>query len=207
MGTKQETTSRVQQKNPMQREIEQMYMGASQSALDQMNLGGLASGQMPELTPEIMALINQSVGGQADISRRQINADYEDAERDMRTNLLKRGQGDTSYEGISQAVLGRDRARQLANIESQRSGSASQAMLALPFQTAQQQLSANQLLLQQLGAANPVLNAYQQTRMANSTGTTNTSGAGNTIGQFSSIGMGLASGGAFGAGGAFGKAQ
>jgi len=200
MGTKQENITRVQSKNPVQREIEQMLIGSANQASGQINLGGMASGDIFQITPQMEALVNASVGGQADISRRQADQDYEEQERLLRANLAKRGQTDSSFEGISQATLGQQHYQNLANIESQRSSAGSQALLNLPFQIGQQQLGANQLLLQQLGAANPVLDAYNQTRMANSTNTQSQSGMGNTFGQFAQLGSG-----AFGQGGIFGS--
>ena len=179
MGSKTEVKNQTAPRTKEQKEWDQYMLSLARKAGDALDIESMAGDDPLEITDAMKSLVNRAVGGQADIQRRQVDADYEDQERQLRALLAKRGQTDSSNEVVEQAVLGRDRVRSLANIESQRSSTVSNALLNLPFQNAALTHNRNSDLLSILtGTAHPVMNAGLQTRLANSTQTQETSGLG-----------------------------
>jgi hypothetical protein len=157
MGSKkEEQKQRTFQKKPEERAFEQWVRDQAMKYGDQLTLGDLAStGGDFRITEDMEALVNQAVGGQADVAKRNLLASQADQERLLRANLAKRGQTDSSYEGISQATLGQETLRQLANIESQRMSGGAEALINLSNQGVQSRLSANQQLLAALTGMAP----------------------------------------------------
>jgi hypothetical protein len=144
------------------------------------DLSALASGKGLSLSEEDLALINQAVGGQADISRNALRTQFAEQNAQMRDELGATGQRDSSMELMKRLMVGGRQANALKDVELTRMSSAASYGMALPFQRAESQRAANAQLLAQLGVANPVLQGYLQERMAQGTSTTSGTSTGSS---------------------------
>jgi len=162
----------------------------AQQAFSQMgDLSGIAGGQAGQLSPEMLAAIQQSQVG----ARAGIEQNFQQGMADQQVAASTRGIGGSSAEAIGAALLGQGRSNQLAGLDAQ----AAQAQLSLPQQLQQLQLQANAQLAQFGGGLlGQNVGIYSQERLGSGTtsGTTQTSGMtmGEALGGLSSLGQSAA---------------
>ena len=166
---------------PEQQEAQRQLSLQAQQAFGQMgDLSGLAAGDIGQLSPEILAAIEQSQAG----ARQGIQTNFENEMRNQQLSASARGIAGSTQEAIGANILGQGRTQQLANLDAQ----AAQAQLQLPFQLAQQQLSANQFL-GNLGAGllGQNVGIYSQERLGQGTSTGTQTQTGFTLGELTPL--------------------
>lgn len=160
-----------------------LIMKMQQRASGQMgDIGALARGETGQLgpSPADKALVEQSIGASSDIARRQLEQFLSELMPQISQGMASRGIGGSSMEMAQRAIGGREATRQFGDILSRAQGQGAEALMQLPFQRAQTQLGANQLLFQQLmGAVMPVTS----TRLQQLKKKPKPKGAGDIIGQ------------------------
>lgn len=154
-------------------EIEQMLRAFVQQAQGQMgDLSDLASGNL-QASGQDRAFLQESIGAGRDIAERQARRSYEDASRMTEEDLLGRGMDQSTIDAVVQALQGRQYQDTMANIGSQSQEQMATGMMQMPFQRAQTQLNANQLLLQRLmGGAQTIMGHNLNERLGQRTVTT-----------------------------------
>ncbi len=162
---------------PEQEQAQRQLMEQAQQAFGQMgDLSGLAAGDLSQLSPAMLAAIQQSQAG----ARQGIQTNYENEMRNQQMAASGRGIAGSSMEAVGSALLGQGRTQQLANLDAQ----AAQAQMTMPFQMAQQQMGANQLL-GQLGAGMMGQNVgiYSQERLGQGTASGSQTTTGFNLGE------------------------
>ncbi len=156
------------------------------SQLAQGNIGPNAQDQ---------ALVQQSIGASGDIVRRQMQQFLSEAMPQVASDAAARGLSGSSMEAANRAITMRGVSNQFADLMSQQQQQGAQALMQLPFQRAQTQMGANQLLFQQLmGAVTPVTNTRMQQLQKRVK-----PNYGQAIGQAVGMGVGALAGGPAGA--------
>ncbi len=202
MGKKtqtQEQTRSIGELTPEQQQMQQMMMQFAQSQMGQMgDMSQLAQGNLGQLTPEMERAITEAQAG----ARHGLEQRYQEGVRGSDQTASVRGIDGGSMEAVNLAMLGQQREAGLANLDSQ----AAQQRMALPFQLAQMQMGANQLLGSQfMGGGGANLNALLQQQLAQGTNSNTQTSSGGMFDQMLGLGSAFAGGGAFGAGGMFGR--
>jgi len=149
------------------------------------DISNLAAGDMMNLDEGTTQQINALFNSQADASRRQASTDYKDTIYNTQDYFAKRGVADSSMERMGQGQAAQGYRNTLADIEGQRTQGIAGANLSLPFQIAQQQIGANQMLGSQIpGFTNVLMNNFLQRSLGNRTteGTSSGTGAQETEG-------------------------
>ena len=171
MGSQTSTQqSSIPGRTGAENEIEQMLRAFIEQAQGQMgDLSDLASGNL-QASGQDRAFLQESIGAGRDIAERQARRSYEDASRMTEEDLLGRGMDQSTIDAVTQALQGRQYQDTMDNIGSQAQGQMATGMMQLPFQRAQTQLNANQLLLQRLmGGAQTIMGHNLQERMGQQT--------------------------------------
>ena len=120
-------------------------------------LFGLARGELGAPTEQQQQLVQQSIGAAGDIARRELEASLPGLFAQASGGAAARGISGSSQEAFSRAHIGGQAVRSLENLFSREQAAGGQALLQLPFQQAQTQLNAQQLLFNQLvGATLPL---------------------------------------------------
>ncbi len=141
------------------------------------DLSKLASGDYSALGPTgaDQELVSKSIGAARDMAAR--NAEFTTAEQQAQLGetLASKGIQGSSIESVQRALLQRDAQRQIGNNVDQATIEGGQALLNLPGQRAQIQLTANQELMNRLSGAGGVsLQSMLQARLAQGKQTTKT---------------------------------
>lgn len=189
-GTSQSSTT-VGQAGEIETGIQELLAGLAGNVGGQIgDLSNLTSGNVMELSPEVQGNIQNLYNTQAQASRRQLGADYQQQVFDTQDYLAKRGFQDSSEESTQFGALGAQHQRNLADVEGQRIGGISQANLSLPFQIGQQQIGAQNSLFGGLqGLTGSLLNNFLQRSLGersttgSSTGTGSQQTSGFTLGE------------------------
>lgn len=182
MGTKKTETKQSTSTGPrgqQEEQLLQLMQMLSSRAGNQIQLGEMAAGSAPIASQELRDLVAGIVNPQADIERAGVEQAYARSSDALGGQLESSGLGDSTIEAVRQAVLGGQKAGALENVESRRSGKASEMTLNSAFQNRQSQLGANQLLVQMLMGLTGTSNMNMlNTRLSNtkSTGTQEQSG-------------------------------
>lgn len=162
------------------------------------DLSQLAAGNLGSLSPEIERLIQESTQAE----RLAIQQNFENEIRTQGELASQKGRAGSSADSIMAALIGQGRTNQLAGLESRSSAQ----RINLPFQLAQSQLGANQLIGGLVsGSTNPLLAALSQERLGQGTSAGTQTQTGGAFETALGFGSSFASGGAFGAGGTFGR--
>jgi hypothetical protein len=137
----EKTTSTIGKQTPEQKRILDA-MGQRMDAVQGQfgDLTDLAAGNMQQLSPEV----EQAIKDAQQFARLNIDENFEQGMRDQQLSASQRGISGSTAEQIGSTLLGRERSNQLSQLDS----SAANMRLQLPFQLAQQQMGANQLLSQ-----------------------------------------------------------
>jgi hypothetical protein len=180
MGKKKTETTQTQsigQLTPEQQALQKQILAQLGGLQGQMgNLSALAGGNLQGLNPEIARLIEASQAG----ARRQAEQQYNEAIRSGRIAASASGIDGSSAEAIAQAMAGQTRDQTMADLNSQ----AAQMQVQLPFQLANTQLQANQLLQGAYGQGSQgLLNALVQQRLGQGTTTGTQTQSGGVFGQ------------------------
>lgn len=179
MGTKKtETQTTIPPRGAPENSLLQLLQGLAQGSAGQLgDLSALAQGQIGLPTGQDLELIAQSIGRARQMAENQLQTAGNIQAAQAREDITARtGQG-SSGEVLSSLLntLGTQQGINQAILSAQQQGG--QALLGLPFQRAQTQLSANQQLLQRiLGATGPALQFPLQERLAQTTTTQEQSG-------------------------------
>ena len=162
MGSQTATsTVTVPERTATEDELEQIIMQLIRETPGQLgDLSALARGDL-RASSEDRRLLDESIGAGRDIAERGARRAYEDSTRMVEEDLLGRGLDQSTISAITQALQGRAFQDTMANVGSQAQEQMATGMLQLPFQRAQTQMSANQILLQKL------LGGLDSTRTAN----------------------------------------
>lgn len=146
-----------------------------QRASEQMSdLSGIAAGDIRGISPEIQALIDQTVNAQAETSKTNLESDFAKQRVGLGNFLASKGQSDSSIELGQNVLLAGDQSRALRDIELNRMSKAAEYGISLPFQVINARLGAESALQGRLGGATSVLQSYLNERLGN-TSTTQTS--------------------------------
>lgn len=188
----------AERKAAMNQQIDQLLAALTQqgsAAGAQMgNLGGLAAGNIGPNAQD-QALVQQSIGASGDMARRQLEQFLAEAMPQVSSDAAARGLSGSSIEAANRAITMRGASQQFADLMSQQQQQGAQALMQLPFQRAQTQMGANQLLFQQLmGAVTPVTNTRMQQMQKRPK-----PNYGQAIGQVIGMGVGAMAGGPAGA--------
>ena len=175
-ATEQKTTipGAGSQEMAIRRLLEQFASGGVEQLGD---LGALAGGEVGSPTGADQELIAGSIGRARQLAEEQLRVTGATQGAQLREQLAGRGvQGSSS--DVAQNLLqslGTQGAINQSTLQAQQQGG--QALMNLPFQRGAMQLQANQALFQRIiGAANPVLSAGLQERIAQPTMTQTQSG-------------------------------
>jgi len=143
--------------------------GSSAEGIDFEALAAIASGDLSALSASAgdRALIESATGASSEIASRRIREELEGISRQIGDRASGRGIEGSSIEAALEAIAGKEAVGRIADVESERQGQTSQALLNLPFQRAGLQLGANQQLFNQLvSASSPVLEIGLRERLA-----------------------------------------
>lgn len=132
-----------------QRIMQLLSGGAGQAAGQMGDLSSMAAGDF-SLTPQDRALVSEAQAASGDVARSQMGANMDMVLRQLEDTNIGRQLTGGSLEAVSNALIGRDSQRQLNELDMQQQGQAAGQLLNMPFQRAQSQLGANQLLLNRL---------------------------------------------------------
>jgi len=139
------------------------------------DLGALARGQLGGPTGADRALVGETIGAARDMAQRELRTSGALQRAQLGEQLTARGMGGASSESVQRMLQSLGESNQIAQAISQAQSQGAQALMNLPFQRAQTQLSANQALFNRIsGAANPVLQGLLQERLAQGTTTSKT---------------------------------
>ena len=144
------TTNYAGPQSTQAREFLRQLQQAGAGATGQMgDLSNLAAGNL-ELSPQMMALIQQIQEQSMQAARGQQDINMQQTLRGLEDSNIARGIDESSLAAVNQALLGQ---QQMADLNALTAGGqvqASQMMLNAPFQAAQTQMGANQALLNRL---------------------------------------------------------
>jgi hypothetical protein len=193
-STTEETTGRAGAQSQQGGEAITQLLNMARSGGAQMgDLSGLASGNLT-LSPQDRALIQQAQQATGDVARNQMAQNMQQATRQVEDTAIGRSMQGGTIEAMLQAMLGQQGQASLDQLAMQQQGQAAEGMLNMPFQRAQVQLGANQLLLNRLvQGTTPVVNYDAAMRQLNQTSTTESNQG---FGQ-SMAGLGATLGGAW----------
>jgi len=110
------------------------------------DLGPLARGEVGGPTAQDQELVAGTIGAASDIARRELAASLPLLLDQSRGSSGARGVSMSSSAAASDAIVGAQATRSLENLLSQQQIQGGQALMQLPFQRANVQLNANQLL-------------------------------------------------------------
>jgi hypothetical protein len=194
---KTEQTTTIPAAGAAESNLLRLLQQLAQSGAGQLgDLSALAQGQFGMPTEQDIQLIAQSIGRARQLAESQLQASGDVLGARAREDLAARGVSGSSSEVVSNLLnqLGTQQSIAQSILGAQQAGG--EALMALPFQRAGVQLSANQQLFNQiLGAAQPAIMAPLQARLAQGTTTQTQSGFG--LGQLAGLtGLGQFAGGA-----------
>jgi hypothetical protein len=163
------------------------------------DLSGLASGQLPQLSPDMIALIESIGRGSAASQTEALQRTGQEQKIESTQRLAGQGIDMSSINAVQQGLIDREVLQGSQDIERQRADLVAQLMYQSPFNIAQNvMLPSNQTLYSLLTQTGGMLNEnYLRDRLARTTTTTEGSGLGNLFGSFMGLGQSLASAGAF----------
>lgn len=172
-STKQTQTTTIPKAGAQEKATLDFLMQLAQTAGGQVgDLGDLASGNIPSLSPEMQAVIQDLANTMLDRESRAINDQYTEGLRGARDQAALQGQTDDSIENVYRAIVGRERQSQFGDLNNRISEFVNQMSLQLPFQVAGLQQDANSLLYNMaISGANAVQNNLLSSRMAQPTTT------------------------------------
>lgn len=179
MGTStQTTTASIPGASPDETQLRALLATLAKSTNGQFgDLTNLANGNM-NATASDRQFIETANNAAAEIARKQAEANFASQKRLVEEQGLAKGLEGSSIEAVNNARLGKSNQDALNAIALQGQATTAEQMTSLPFQRANAQLSANQLLLQKLlGAANPIMQQSLQERLAQGSTTTKTKGS------------------------------
>lgn len=169
MGSKKETTTNQAGKiSPQAQQMLDLLAGQAGNAVNQTgDLSALARGDVSASQADL-GLSQQAQEASGAIARSEMEANMQAMLRQLEDSSLGRGVSGSTLETVAGATMGEDLQRQTNQLNMQQQGQSAQNMMNLPFQRAQTQLSANQLLLARLtGAAQPTLDYDAMIRQLN----------------------------------------
>jgi len=165
------TAARSKSENQMLQMLQQLSSGAAGQMGD---MSGLAAGELPELSPDMLAML-QDIADQM-FSREKSSADmtFEEGLLQSGNRAAASGQSGSTDEAVFRAIAGRERGKSVSDAKSRSEEFLSRQQIALPQQQAQQALSANSLLFNMATQpAGMALDNRLRERLANLTQTSN----------------------------------
>lgn len=115
-------------------------------------------------------LVQQSIGATGDMARRQMQMASTQGQAQLGEVLSSKGQTSSSIEDVKRMLMELGFDQNVANMVNQQQIQGSQALMQLPFQRANTQMNANQLLFNQLtGSAGMNLQTQLGERLAQTT--------------------------------------
>ncbi len=149
----------------------------TQSAGQLGDLSDSANGKLPEISPEMMAYIENIGQGAANSQIESARGIRDENIRGSNESFASRGVDRSSGSAVNEAIIGRDFGREVNAIEGERADRVADLSYQTPFNQANLQNNTNQMLFQMLSNTGNTLNQnYLQDRLGRATTTGTTSG-------------------------------
>jgi hypothetical protein len=147
--TESTTTRTIPGAHGQELQARDIMMQLARSGMQDLDVSNLAGGRM-QVTPEDEQLMRRIMQAASEMRRQEALRDFEGMSGAVESSMLERGIGGSSIEALQTALLGRELQHTLGQGGLQDTALTAQGLQQLPFQRAGVQLSANQLLLQQI---------------------------------------------------------
>lgn len=172
----------------------QQLLGAAQGQMG--DLSGLASGQLPQLSPEMVNLIETIGRGAATSQTEALQRQAQEQKVALEGSLAGRGIDASSIAAVQEGLIDRNVLEQTGDIERARADQVANLMYQTPFNVANTQLTTNQLLMNLLTGVSGQLNEnFLRDRLARTTSTT--TGGTNPFTSMFGLGQSIAGAGGF----------